>query len=77
MATRSGRRGAITAITARTLTGPKIKADAATLVISADKEGKLRVLCSSREEPIVVLKGRELVIRNIGGQVHVYDVEVA
>lgn len=63
------------ATTARTLSAPKLKADAATLVITADKEGKLRILTSSWVEPHVMLKGHEIVLRNVGGQLHLYDVE--
>ncbi len=59
---------------ARTLSAPKLKADRASLVIEATKDGKLRVLCSSWDEPLVVLPGRELVVRNIASQVNVFDV---
>lgn len=58
----------------RTLPSAILKADATSLAINAEKDGRLRVRCSSWAETLVVERVQELILRWVEGQLHVFKV---
>lgn len=56
------------------LAGARLKADNATLVIEATKDGKLRIACKSWPETLVVLAHQDVLLRNVAGQINLFKV---